>query len=94
MEGRRPLDRGTISRRSRKLHDGDFSVVNRDAGRQDLARRASRPTAGRSRYYTWDRDRQEGTFLFVHQPKLEGLPLAGMKPVTIEARDGLTLNAT
>ena len=68
-------------------------MVNRDHGRQDLARRLHIATAARSAYYAWDRAAKKGTFLFAHQPKLEGLALAEMKPVVIKARDGLNLQA-
>lgn len=75
-----------------KLHDGDFSVVNRDdADATWLV--AFTSDRGPVSYYAWDRAARKGTFLFVHQPKLEGLKLAAMKPVEIKARDGLTLNA-
>jgi dipeptidyl aminopeptidase/acylaminoacyl peptidase len=75
-----------------KLHDGDFSVVNRDiADKTWLVGFTS--DRGPVAYYAWDREAAKGTFLFVHQPKLEGLKLAEMKPVAIKARDGLTLNA-
>src|SRR5439155_813143 len=48
---------------------------------------------GPIRYYAWDRAAKKGTFLFVHQPRLEGLQLAEMKPVVIKSRDGLNLNS-
>jgi dipeptidyl aminopeptidase/acylaminoacyl peptidase len=75
-----------------KLHDGDFSVVNRDNADKTwlVAFTADR---GPVAYYAWDRAARKGTFLFVHQPKLEGLKLAEMKPVTIKARDGLPLRS-
>jgi dipeptidyl aminopeptidase/acylaminoacyl peptidase len=41
--------------------------------------------------YLWDRDKQEGTFLYATRPALEDLPLAKMHPVTIKSRDGLDL---
>src|SRR5439155_5207590 len=47
---------------------------------------------GPIRYYSWDRTAKTGTFLFVHQPKLDALQLAAMKPVTIKSRDGLNLH--
>jgi dipeptidyl aminopeptidase/acylaminoacyl peptidase len=75
-----------------KLSDGDFYVVNRDdADKHWLV--AFTSDRGPIRYYAWDRAAKKGTFLFVHQPKLEGLALAEMKPVTIPARDGLKLHA-
>jgi dipeptidyl aminopeptidase/acylaminoacyl peptidase len=75
-----------------RLNDGDFRVVNRDtADRNWLV--AFTSDRGPIRYYAWDRQEKKGTFLFVHQPKLEGLKLAEMTPVAIESRDGLTLNS-
>ena len=75
-----------------RLHEGDFSVVNRDNADKTwlVAFTADR---GPVAYYAWDRGAGKGTFLFVHQPKLEGLKLAEMKPMAIKARDGLTLRS-
>jgi dipeptidyl aminopeptidase/acylaminoacyl peptidase len=74
-----------------KLRDGDFRIVNRD--RDDKTWLVGF-TEDRwpVRYYAWDRETKKGTFLFVHQPRLEGLPLAQMRAVSFPARDGLTLN--
>lgn len=75
-----------------RLSDGDFSVVNRD--RADLTWLVGFTSdRGPVRYYAWDRKAQHGTFLFVHQPRLEGLQLAAMKPIVIKSRDGLALHA-
>ena len=74
-----------------KLRDGDFEVVNRD--RDDKVWLvAFIEDRGPVRYYAWDREAKKGTFLFVARPKLEGLPLAEMRAVSFQARDGLTLN--
>jgi len=74
-----------------KLRDGDFTVVNRD--RDDKVWLvAFTEDRGPVRYYAWDREAKKGTFLFVQQPKLEGLPLAEMRAVSFPSRDGLTLN--
>ncbi len=43
---------------------------------------------GPTKYFHFDRDTKERHFLFVHRKDLEGLPLAKMHPVVIEARDG------
>ncbi len=75
-----------------KLNDGDFSIVSRDTADATWLV-AFTSDRGPLRYYAWDRASKKGTFLFVHQPKLEGLKLATMTPVTIPARDGLELNA-
>jgi len=74
-----------------KLRDGDFNVVNRDRDDKTWLV-AFNEDRGPVRYYAWDRETRKGTFLFVHQPKLEGLPLASMRAVSFPARDGLTLN--
>lgn len=75
----------------RQLCEGDFEVVNRDrADRSWLV--AFTSDRGPIRYYEWHRDTRTATFLFVHQPRLEGLTLGEMKPVVLTARDGLTLH--
>ena len=75
-----------------KLSDGDFNVVNRNAA-DDTWLVSFNRDRGPIRYYAWDRTAKKGTFLFVHQPKLDGLALAEMKPVVIKSRDGLNLNS-
>ncbi|MES2696438.1 MAG: S9 family peptidase [Verrucomicrobiota bacterium] len=75
-----------------KLNDGDFQIVSRDAAdRTWLVGFTS--DRGPVRYYTWDRAAKKGEFMFSSRPKLENLPLAGMTPVAIKARDGLTLHS-
>jgi dipeptidyl aminopeptidase/acylaminoacyl peptidase len=74
-----------------KLADGDFRVLSRD--REDRTWIVSfDQDRGPVRYFAWDRAGRKGTYLFSSQPKLEGLSLAAMKPVTICARDGLVLH--
>lgn len=75
-----------------KLNDGDFQVVSRDTADTTWIV-AFNSDRGPVRYYSWNRATQKGAFLFVHQPKLEGLELARMTPMVIPARDGLELNA-
>ena len=55
-----------------KLNDGDFILINRsdDDATWLLAFTSDR---GPVRYYSWDRKAKKGTFLFVHQSKLDGL---------------------
>jgi dipeptidyl aminopeptidase/acylaminoacyl peptidase len=74
-----------------KLSGGDFYVVNRDRDDKTWLVAFTEDT-GPVRYYQWDREAKKGTFLFVHQPRLEGLPLAPMSAVSFPARDGLVLN--
>ncbi len=73
-----------------RLNDGDFSVVNRD-DKDTTWLVAFTSDRGPIRYYSWDRASKKGTFLFVHQPKLDGLQLAAMKPEVIKSHDGLDL---
>jgi len=44
-----------------------------------------------TRFFVWDRKKQQGTFLFSAQPALDDLPLARMHPFVIKSRDGLDL---
>lgn len=74
-----------------KLHKGQFNVTNRDL--QDRTWLVSYLTDdGPVYYYAYDRGAKKGTLLFSHQPKLEGLPLAPMKPVSYKSRDGMTIH--
>jgi dipeptidyl aminopeptidase/acylaminoacyl peptidase len=74
-----------------KLSDGDFAVGNRDLADATWLVLFTRDR-GSPRYYTWDRATKKGTFLFAQQPKLEGLGLGEMKPITAKSRDGLALH--
>jgi dipeptidyl aminopeptidase/acylaminoacyl peptidase len=74
-----------------KLHEGDFAVVNRDSADKNWLVAFTADT-GPVAYYAWDREARKGSFLFVHQPKLQGLSLAPMRPVSLRSRDGLELN--
>ena len=76
----------------RKLNSGDFTVVNRTAA-DDAWLVAFTSDRGPVSWYKWDRTAKKGALLFTAQPKLEGLPLAEMKPVVIQSRDGLKLNS-
>jgi len=75
-----------------KLNDGDFNLINRDD--KDTTWLVDFTSdRGPIHYYAWERNAKKGTFLFVHQSKLDGLQLAEMKPVVISSRDGLNLNS-
>ncbi len=69
---------------------GDFTVVSMDAADSKWLVSEVRDL-GPTRFFTWDRKSKKAELLFSKQPKLEGLPLATMKPVLITARDGLVL---
>lgn len=74
-----------------KLRPGDFRVASRDlADRTWLVSYVT--DDGPVYYYTYDRATRAAVFLFSNQPKLEGLPLAEMKPVSFASRDGLTIH--
>lgn len=73
-----------------KLHQGDYFITNRS--QDDKSWLVGFTTDdGPIYYYVFDRTQKKGTFLFTHQPKLEGLQLASIKPVVIKARDGFEL---
>lgn len=75
----------------KKLSDGDLAVVSADRGDSVWVVGFTRDR-GPAKYYLWERRARRGTLLFTAQPKLEGLSLAQLKPVSFAARDGLTLN--
>jgi dipeptidyl aminopeptidase/acylaminoacyl peptidase len=47
---------------------------------------------GPVRYWSWDRDAREGTFLFEHRPDLSRYRLAKVEPFTFTSRDGLEIH--
>jgi dipeptidyl aminopeptidase/acylaminoacyl peptidase len=76
----------------RKLHDGDFAVVNRTS-KDDVWLVGFTSDRGPVAFYRWDRTAKKGDFMFFSQPKLSGLALSAMQPVVIRSRDGLKLNS-
>lgn len=73
------------------LHHGDLHIVSRDrADRHWLV--AHVQDEGPVVYHSFDREAKRPEFLFSARPKLKGLPLAPMKPVSWTARDGLTIH--
>jgi len=74
-----------------KISEGDFHIIDRDRADRHWLVAHSRDR-GPVVYHTYDRDTGEAEFLFSARPKLEGLPLAEMIPVSYEARDGLTIH--
>jgi dipeptidyl aminopeptidase/acylaminoacyl peptidase len=73
-----------------KVLDADFGIIGRDRANKTWLVGYTQDR-GPVRFYTYDRASKKATFMFSHQPKLEGLKLAEMKSVTIDARDGLKL---
>jgi dipeptidyl aminopeptidase/acylaminoacyl peptidase len=75
----------------RAADPGDVTLVGHDdADRTWLA--AFTNDDGPIRYYAYDRDAEQATFLFEHQPALSRYQLAKMEPFSFPARDGLTIH--
>ncbi|MGZ3428401.1 MAG: S9 family peptidase, partial [Polyangia bacterium] len=74
----------------KKVLDADFNVISRDRADKTWLVGYTQDR-GPVRFYTWDRAAKKATFMFSHQPKLEGLKLSEMKSYTITARDGLKI---
>ncbi len=74
----------------REVSDGDISILSRS---DDDAHWIVQYLLdnGPIRFYRYDRVIRQASFLFVHRPDIEGLPLAKMHPQIIRARDGLDL---
>jgi dipeptidyl aminopeptidase/acylaminoacyl peptidase len=73
------------------LHPGELSLLGQDdADRTWLV--GYLVDDGPIAYYSWDRARQEATYLFDHQPALADYQLAHMEPFEVAARDGLVLH--
>jgi dipeptidyl aminopeptidase/acylaminoacyl peptidase len=70
--------------------DGDFYLTSRtvDDGRWIVAYIMDNDPV---RYYLYEREAGEASFLFTNRQDLEGQPLTQMHPVVITARDGLEL---
>ena len=74
----------------RSVADGDIEVVSRTLDDRTWIV-AYLVDDGPVRYYRYDRDAGRADFLFTNRSDLEGLPLARMRPVVIETRDGLEM---
>jgi len=74
-----------------KVRPGEFAISSRDLADKNWLV-AYLTDNGPVYYYAYNRDRKTSTFLFSNQPKLEGLQLAPMQPVSYEAQDGLTIH--
>jgi dipeptidyl aminopeptidase/acylaminoacyl peptidase len=70
--------------------DGDFEVISHTLDDRFWVV-AYIIDNGPVRYYLYDHENRQATFLFTNRKDLEGLPLAKMHPVIIEAHDGLKL---
>ena len=75
----------------RDLDDGDFSVVSRDLKDCFWLVRFVKDN-GPVQYFTFDRTEKKADFLFSNRPQLEHYSLAPMRPISFEARDGMTIH--
>lgn len=74
-----------------KVRRGTFTVIDRDlANKTWLVYYVT--DNGPVYYYIYNPDSKKSIPLFSNQPKLEGLSLAQIKPVSFESRDGLTIH--
>ena len=74
----------------RKLDDGDINITSRTADDKTWVV-VFMQDDGPVRYWLWDRDAEEGTYLFSHRSDLENYELVKMTPVEIPTRDGLVM---
>ncbi len=73
-----------------KVHEGDFSIVSRDLDDKSWVV-AYNVDDGPVVYYLYDRGTKRATLLFSNRPALEEYKLAKMRPISFQARDGMTL---
>jgi dipeptidyl aminopeptidase/acylaminoacyl peptidase len=74
-----------------QVSPGDFAVGSRDLADKNWLV-SYMADDGPVYYYAYNRDSKTSTLLFSNQPKLEGLQLASMQPISYDARDGLTIH--
>ncbi|KAB8315280.1 S9 family peptidase [Tolypothrix campylonemoides VB511288] len=74
-----------------QVRQGEFGVISRDLADNNWLV-AYVTDDGPVYYYAYDRGTKTSTLLFSNQPKLEGLSLASMQPVSYQAQDGLTIH--
>jgi dipeptidyl aminopeptidase/acylaminoacyl peptidase len=74
-----------------QLHDGDFTIEGASADGMTLIVRYTFD-AGPNRYYAFNRQSGEATFLFVDRPALLDYTLAPMRSIAFTARDGLRIH--
>jgi len=74
-----------------RVHRGVINSINRDESSKTWLV-GFVTDDGPVYYYLYDRPTRKAEFLFSHQPKLEKLPLAKMKPIEYTSRDGLKIH--
>ncbi|MCH2140615.1 MAG: S9 family peptidase [Phycisphaerales bacterium] len=74
----------------KKLDQGDFGITSRTKDNRTWIVAYNRDN-GPPRYWLWDRDSQQGRYLFTTWPALEGKSFAEMQALEIPTRDGLQM---
>jgi dipeptidyl aminopeptidase/acylaminoacyl peptidase len=74
-----------------KVRKGEFAIGSRDLADENWIV-AYLTDDGPVYYYLYNRTSKSSTLLFSNQPALENLPLSPMKPISYQARDGLTIH--
>jgi dipeptidyl aminopeptidase/acylaminoacyl peptidase len=75
----------------RALDEGDFFATSRDNADRHLIIGFTKDN-GPVPYYAFDRETNEGTFLFYHRTALNDYTLAAMEPMSYHASDGRTIH--
>lgn len=75
----------------RQVRQGEFAIGSRDLEDKNWIV-AYVTDDGPVYYYRYHRESHQSTLLFSNRPELEELPLAGMEPISFQARDGLTIH--
>ncbi len=73
------------------IRSGEFEVISRDLADKTWLI-AYLTDDGPVYGYAYNRELKTSTLLFSNQPKLEGLPLAPMQPISYQTQDGLTIH--
>lgn len=74
-----------------KIRSGEFNIIDRDVN--DTIWLVSFTTDdGPDSYYSYDRRTRTSKLLFSDRPKIEGMVLSKMRPISYKARDGLTIH--
>ncbi|MBI1822912.1 MAG: S9 family peptidase [Nitrospirae bacterium] len=74
-----------------KIRKGQINIINRDLSDKLWVVSFTSDDAP-VYYYIYDRSLRTAKALFSNQPKIEGLTLAQMKPISFGSRDGLTIH--
>ncbi len=74
-----------------KLSSGDYFIYDRDDADKTWLVGFVQDN-GPTSFYTFDREKQVGIFLFYSKPDLKKYTLASMEPISFKSRDGLTIH--